>query len=663
MHIINTDLAIVGAGGAGLRAAIEAAENHSGTKISLISKVYPMRSHTVAAEGGSAAVIQEKDSFDLHFNDTVSGGDWLCEQDVVDYFVRHCPREMTQLEQWGCPWSRKADGSINVRPFGGMKVERTWFAADKSGFHILHTLFQTSMKYPQIERLDEYFVLDLLVEDGQVHGLVALDMMEGELVQVRAKAVIMATGGAARVYRYNTNASIVTGEGMGMCYRHGVPLRDMEFVQYHPTGLPGSGILITEAARGEGGVLVNKNGYRYLQDYGLGPETPLGQPKNKYMELGPRDKLSQAFWHEWRAGRTIHTDRGDIVLLDLRHLGAAKLKERLPFICELAEEYVGVNPVTTPIPVRPTAHYTMGGIETDQKCATRLKGLFAAGECSSVGLHGANRLGSNSLAELTVFGKLAGESACNYIKQAKPTKESALDALASDIEKGFRAVLNQKGTESWADIRNEMGLSMEDGCGIYREEKSIQKTIDTLAELKERFKKVKITDRTGVFNTDVLNVIEIGNGLEIAQCMAYSALLRRESRGAHQRLDEGCTKRDDEKFLKHSLAFRDKDGNPRIEYSDVKITRFSPAQRVYGAAGDAKATDAKPAEAVQNAKPEEVNTQKDAEKPQENLKAEAAKAIADSTPAPKQDKGNKAEKAVKDNSRGKDDKKKEQSNG
>ncbi|VFS47004.1 Fumarate reductase flavoprotein subunit [Budvicia aquatica] len=302
MQTFNADIAIIGAGGGGLRAAIAAAEANPNLTIALISKVYPMRSHTVAAEGGSAAVTQAHDSFESHFHDTVAGGDWLCEQDVVQYFVEHSPREMIQMEQWGCPWSRKPDGSVNVRRFGGMKIERTWFAADKTGFHMLHTLFQTSLKYPNIKRFDEHFVLDLLVDEGHARGLVAMNMMEGTLIQIRANAVIMATGGAGRVYRYNTNGGIVTGDGMGMAFRHGVPLRDMEFVQYHPTGLPGSGILMTEGCRGEGGILVNKDGYRYLQDYGMGPETPLGHPENKYMELGPRDKVSQAFWHEWRAG-------------------------------------------------------------------------------------------------------------------------------------------------------------------------------------------------------------------------------------------------------------------------------------------------------------------------------------------------------------------------
>ncbi|MCC8464269.1 MULTISPECIES: fumarate reductase (quinol) flavoprotein subunit [Photorhabdus] len=591
MQIFNADLAIIGAGGAGLRAAIAAAEANPQMKIALISKVYPMRSHTVAAEGGSAAVTQAHDSYDFHFNDTVSGGDWLCEQDVVEYFVENCPTEMIQLEQWGCPWSRKEDGSVNVRRFGGMKIERTWFAADKTGFHMLHTLFQTSLKYPQIQRFDEHFVLDILVDEGQVRGLVALNMMEGTKIQIRANAVIMATGGAGRVYRYNTNGGIVTGDGMGIAFRHGVPLRDMEFVQYHPTGLPGSGILMTEGCRGEGGILVNKDGYRYLQDYGLGPETPLGKPENKYMELGPRDKVSQAFWHEWRAGRTISTPRGNVVYLDLRHLGEKKLLERLPFICELAKAYVGVDPVKEPIPVRPTAHYTMGGIETDQKCETLIKGLFAVGECSSVGLHGANRLGSNSLAELVVFGRLAGEEAVKHVQQTKPVNDRTLDAQARDVVARLNNLLKQKGTESWSKIRDEMGISMEEGCGIYRTPELMLKTIDKIAELKDRFKRVKITDNTNVFNTDLLYTIELGFSLDVAECMIHSAINRKESRGAHQRLDEGCTERDDENFLKHTLAFYNPESVPRLEYSDVKITKSIPAKRVYG--GEAAAQEKK----------------------------------------------------------------------
>jgi len=296
MQFVRTDVVVVGGGGAGLRAAIAATESEPTLDVALISKVVPMRSHTVAAEGGAAGVVRPDDSLDLHFDDTVSGGDWLCDQDAVEYFVAHCTEEMVQLEHWGCPWSRKHDGHVNVRFFGGMKVQRTWFAADKSGFHILHTLFQTSLKYPRITRFDEFFCADLLVENGRVRGVLAIEIATGELFLFECKAAIFCTGGAGRVFRQNTNAGIVTGDGMGIAYRHGVPLRDMEFMQWHPTALPGTGILITEACRGEGAILTNKDGYRYLQDYGLGPPEPF--PRVKAMELGPRDRLSQAFWYE-----------------------------------------------------------------------------------------------------------------------------------------------------------------------------------------------------------------------------------------------------------------------------------------------------------------------------------------------------------------------------
>ena len=588
MQIIKTDVAIVGAGGSGLRAAIEIAENHPDLDIALISKVYPMRSHTVAAEGGAAGVAQDHDSLDNHFNDTVSGGDWLCEQDVVEYFVDNAAKQLTQLEHWGCPWSRKKDGSINVRAFGGMKIERTWFAADKSGFHILHTLFQTSLKYPKITRFDEHFCLDLLVEDDTIQGVLVLDIAEGETKLIQAKSVIMATGGAGRVYSYNTNGGIVTGDGMSLAYRHGVPLRDMEFVQYHPTGLPGTGILMTEGCRGEGGILLNKDGYRYLQDYGLGPEIPVGQTKNKYMELGPRDKLSQCFWQEQQKGNVIKGSRGDVVHLDLRHLGEEKINERLPFIRELAKAYVGVDPVHEPIPVRPTVHYTMGGIETDAKTATKLAGLYAIGECASVGLHGANRLGSNSLTELAVFGQLAGQEAANYAHNNEYAETSGLRKQAEAIMQRTEALLHSNGTEKMADIRQEMGDCMEAGVGIYRTKESMQATIDKLAELKQRYKNIQINDKSSVFNTELLYAIELGYLLDTAEAMAHSAIFREESRGSHQRID-GFEKRDDDNFLKHSLAFYQADQAPKIDYSPVTITKSQPAERVYGAAATEQA--------------------------------------------------------------------------
>lgn len=580
MEVITTDIVIVGAGGGGLRSAIAIAEQNPDLDIALISKVYPMRSHTVAAEGGAAGVAQDHDTLDNHFNDTVSGGDWLCDQDTVQYFVEKAKEELVQLEHWGCPWSRKDDGRVNVRAFGGMKIERTWFAADKSGFHILHTLFQTSLKYKSINRYDEYFTTDLIVEDGKCQGVVALEIATGTMRLFIGKAVILATGGAGRVFRSNTNGAIVTGDGMGMAFRAGAPLQDMEFVQYHPTCLPGTGILMTEACRGEGGILLNKDNYRFLQDYGLGPLDPW--PRNKAMELGPRDRLSQAIWQEQKKGRTIKTEFGDVVNLDLRHLGEKKLKERLPFICELAKDFAGVDPVTAPIPVKPAVHYTMGGVKTDLTTTTMLPGLYAVGECASSGLHGANRLGSNSLTELMVLGKQAGKYASEYARTNTVTNAAAIEAQADQCEQRIKSLITRTdGNERVSTIRKEMALTMEEGAGIYRIEESMQATCTKLNELKDRVKKIKLDDTSSVFNTELFLAIELEAMLETATAMAHSALNRKESRGSHQRID-GFEERDDVNFLKHSLAYYNADGDPRIEYDDVTITKSQPAERVYG---------------------------------------------------------------------------------
>lgn len=584
IETFQADVAIVGAGGAGLRAAIAVAQAHPELRIALVSKVYPMRSHTVAAEGGAAAVTQAHDSLEAHFHDTVAGGDWLCEQDVVDYFVGQAHDEMVQMEHWGCPWSRTADGRANVRAFGGMKIERTWFAADKTGFHMLHTLFQTSIQFPSIRRFDEHFCVDLMVDEGRVQGVLAIEIASGRFTLIQAKAVVIATGGAGRVFRENTNGGIVTGDGMALAYRHGVPLRDMEFVQYHPTCMPGTGLLFTEACRGEGGFLLNKDGYRYLQDYGLGPATP--EPRNKAMELGPRDRLSQAYWHEKQKGRTLPGPHGAVVQLDLRHLGEAKLRERLPQIYELAVEYLGVDPAKTPIPVLPAVHYTMGGIVADGRTASTLPGLFSAGECSSVGIHGANRLGSNSLTELLVFGKLAGLEAAAFAKAAPDGHIASVARLAEAASQRALAVAERRGGgERIATLRREMAQSMEDGCGIYRTAATMKSTCDKLAELKQRLKQVQLDDHSRGWNTEWLLAIELGYLLDVAQAMAHSALARRESRGSHQRLD-GFEQRDDVNFLKHSLAFHAGDGAPRIDYGPVKITRSPPGTRAYGAAGE-----------------------------------------------------------------------------
>jgi fumarate reductase flavoprotein subunit len=590
METFQCDVAIVGAGGAGLRAAIAVAQADPTLSVALISKVYPMRSHTVAAEGGAAAVTQAHDSLEAHFHDTVAGGDWLCEQDVVEFFVGQAHEEMVQMEHWGCPWSRTPDGHANVRAFGGMKIERTWFAADKTGFHMLHTLFQTSMQFPSIKRFDEHFCVDLVVDEGKLRGVVAVEIATGEFRFIQAKSVIIATGGAGRVFRENTNGGIVTGDGMALAYRHGVPLRDMEFVQYHPTCMPGTGLLFTEACRGEGGFLLNKDGYRYLQDYGLGPAEPT--PRNKAMELGPRDRLSQAYWHEKQKGRTIPGPHGDVVHLDLRHLGEKKLRERLPQIYELALEYLGVDPAKAPVPVLPAVHYTMGGITADGNTASPLPGLYSVGECSSVGIHGANRLGSNSLTELIVFGKVAGVQAAAFAKRSSHGRDPQAQMLAEEARHRATAVATRKGNERTATLRREMARSMEDGCGIYRTASTMQSTCDKLAELKERCARVQIDDASKAWNTDWLLAIELGYLLDVAEAMAHSALNRRESRGSHQRLD-GFEQRDDANYLKHTLAQYRPGAAPAIGYGPVKITTSVPGTRAYGAAGEAADREAK----------------------------------------------------------------------
>jgi len=583
MEVIHCDVVVVGGGGAGLRAAIAAVEAEPGLKLALVSKVVPMRSHTVAAEGGSAGVIRSDDSLAQHFDDTVSGGDWLCDQDAVQFFVERCAEEMVQLEHWGCPWSRLDDGRINVRFFGGMKVQRTWFAADKTGFHMLHTLFQTSLRYPAIQRYDEFFVAELLIEDGRVQGVLAIEIATGAPVLFACAAVILCTGGAGRVYRQNTNAGIVTGDGMGLALRHGVALRDMEFVQYHPTALPGSGILITEGCRGEGAILVNRHGHRYLQDYGLGPTEPW--PRPKAMELGPRDRLSQAFWHEERKGHTVPTAQGQTVWLDLRHLGARKIQERLPLITEVARTFAGIDPVTQPIPVRPAVHYTMGGVACNRHTETTLPGLYAAGECSSVGIHGANRLGSNSLAEIVVFGKVAGERAAAFARSQPKATPALRQAEATTAR--LLAMLGGEGGERVATLRDELGDCMESHVGIYRDEAGLRAACDKLAQLRERWRAgIRLDDRSRVFNTEWLSAIELGFMLDVAETMAHAALQRRESRGAHVRLD-GYGERDDQNFLMHSLAWHEGDGPPRIEHAPVRITRSPPQARQYGGAGTA----------------------------------------------------------------------------
>ncbi len=579
MDVSSHDVLLVGGGGAGLRAAIAVSEVNPKLSVAVVSKVYPMRSHTVSAEGGAAAVIKPGDSLDDHAYDTISGGDWLCDQDAVEAFVREAPEEMLRLEHWGCPWSRDPDGHIAVRAFGGMKKERTWFAADKTGFHMLHTLFQTSLKYDAITRYDEWFVTRLLVDDGQVHGVVALELMTGKIQAILAKAVILCTGGCGKVFPFTTNANIKNGDGMALACRAGVALKDMEFVQYHPTGLPFTGILITEAARSEGGFLLNKDGYRYLQDYDLG--TPQPKPVLRSMELGPRDRLSQAFVKEQEKGRTVEGPYGAVVHLDIRHLGEKLINTKLPFVRELCLKYENIDPVNELIPVRPVVHYMMGGVHTDLHGATPLKGLFAAGEVACVSINGANRLGSNSLTELLVFGARAGRAAAAFASEKKDFSGHVL-AQAMDENRRLKRDFLQKttGRESIAGIREEMHKTIESGAGIYRTGASLVQAAVTLRRLQDRFRDVALQDHSRTFNTELTAALELSFMLDVAEAIVQCALQRTESRGSHGRTDFPA--RDDQRFLSHSLVFRNEDGSFRVEYLPVTITRWPPGERVYG---------------------------------------------------------------------------------
>jgi fumarate reductase flavoprotein subunit len=578
--VLSHDVVVVGGGGAGLRAAIAIVQANPGLTVAIVSKVYPMRSHTVSAEGGAAAVIAPDDTLDEHAQDTVSGSDWLSDQDAVEAFVREAPGELLQLEHWGCPWSRTADGHIAVRAFGGMRKLRTWFAADKTGFHLLHTLFQTSLQYEQITRYDEWYVSTMLVDENRVQGVVAIELATGRIEAITGRAVVLCTGGCGRVFPFTTNGNIKTGDGMALAYRAGAPLKDMEFIQYHPTGLPFTGILITEAARAEGGWLLNRDNYRYLQDYDLGKPEPT--PVLRSMELGPRDRLSQAFVHEQERGRTVDTPYGPVVYLDLRHLGEKLIDSKLPFVRELCLQYERIDPVHELIPVRPVQHYMMGGVHTDIHGATGLPGLYAAGEVACVSINGANRLGSNSLPELLVFGRRAGVAAAEFAATGAGAAGRAVLAQAADERRRLeRDVLSPRtGRDRIADIRTEMQHTMEGSAGIYRDAESLAKGADELRELRERLGHATVEDASRTFNTALVATLELGFMLDVAETMVACALLRQESRGAHQRTD--FPNRDDKRFLAHSMVSRDQTGSPRIKYLPVTITRWPPGERVYG---------------------------------------------------------------------------------
>ena len=563
---IGHDVIIVGAGIAGLRAAIAAAEVNNRIDVAVISKVYPVRSHSVCAQGGTAAVLKEGDSYDLHAADTVKGADFLADQDVVEFFVRKAPEEIVKLDHWGLPWSRTDDGKVNQRPFGGHSFPRACFAADMTGFHEMHTLDGKAKTYENITFYDEWFVTSIIAENSTAVGLTAIELETGKMCVLRAKAIVIATGGHERIYEFTTFSHTATGDGMTMAYRVGIPLEDMEFVQFHPTGLVPSGVLITEGSRGEGGYLVNSKGERFMKRYAA-----------EKMELAPRDIISRAEQTVLNVGRGLVGPHGAYIALDLRHLGKEKIDERLPLIRDVAIKLGGVDPVEEPIPVRPAAHYSMGGIKANMKTETPIAGLYASGECSCMSLHGANRLGTNSTAECLVFGAVSGEEAAKYAL-SKDFRGLPKEKVLQEEQRIFDKILGSNGDEHTSAIRDEMRRIMNDRVWIFRHGKELERALQEIRALRRRFEHVTVEDKERHFNTSLEEALQLDFTLDLAEGTIVSALARTESRGAHSRLD--YPKRDDGNWLKHTLAYYTKEG-PRLDYTPVTITKWAPVARTY----------------------------------------------------------------------------------
>ncbi len=569
------DVVIVGAGGAGLRAALELGSVGS---VAVLSKLYPTRSHTGTAQGGIGAALGniEEDLWEWHMFDTVKGGDYLTDQDAAEVLAREAIENVYELEHWGLPFDRTADGKIAQRPFGGHThhfgkgpVRRSCYAADRTGHMILQTLYQQCIRH-NVQFFDEFHVLDVLIQDGVVCGVVAYQTLTGEIHTFRARAVLLATGGMGRMFKISSNAHALTGDAPAMVLRRGVPLEDMEFFQFHPTGIYKMGILITEAVRGEGGILLNDQGERFMERY---------SPTLK--DLAPRDIISRSIYLEVRAGRGIGGK--DYVHLDASRLGPEVVEAKLPDIADFCRTYLGVDPAKEPMPVQPTAHYAMGGIPTDidgrvviDEANTPLPGLYAAGECACVSVHGANRLGTNSLVDLVVFGRRAGRDMARYIAGAEFV--ALPDDPGCEVCDELERLLSSTGTERMADIRQDLQAVMMDDVGVFREAAQMQGALDKIQDLQERYRHATVEDKGKHFNTDLLEAIELGYLLELAEITAASALARQESRGAHSR--EDFPERNDETWLKHTLAYRTENG-VQLRYKPVVITRFQPKPRTY----------------------------------------------------------------------------------
>jgi succinate dehydrogenase / fumarate reductase flavoprotein subunit len=569
MERLQHDIVVIGSGLAGLRAALEASRVSNGRlDIGIVTKTQAMRSHSVAAEGGTAAVLypDEGDSFDSHIYDTIKGSDFLADQDAVELYVHTAPEEIRLLERWGMPWSRRPDGRIAQRPFGGHEFPRATFAADKVGFLEMQTLYGAIQAFPNIHVHHEWFATSILRDGDLFRGITAIELKTGSFAVIRAKAGILATGGAGRIFGFTTNGHHSTADGLYMAYRAGLALKDMEFIQFHPTGLVPSGILITEAARGEGGYLVNKDGERFMTRYAA-----------KKMELAPRDVVSRSEMTEINEGRGIKGPEGiKCVGVDLRHLGKEKILERLPQIREVTMKFLGIDPVDQLIPIKPAAHFTMGGVHTDMKGATELRGLWAAGEAGCVSIHGANRLGSNSTSICLVYGRITGTEAAYYVKNWQGNgipKQQILD----EERRLFDDTLRGSGDVSPYEIRDRLQEIMDRDAYVFRSGDGLKRALREIRVLKvEAYRKVG--DKEKEYNTNLLHVLELDSLLNAAEVAVAGALAREESRGAHTRLD--FPKRDDVNWLKHTLAYRTTEG-PRLEYIPVKITKHQPVERKY----------------------------------------------------------------------------------